>query len=100
MKEGSHAIRRHRVGRGARHRRFGLSYAQQTIKGKVAAVDKAAGKMSIQIAGTSGAGASTAPTPFRVQDALLFNAVKQGDQVTVTTKTIDGTPTITSIKMQ
>ena len=78
----------------------GLSYAQQTIKGKIAAVDKAAGKISIQIAGTTGTGASTAPTPFKVQDPLLFNAVKQGDQVTVTTKTIDGTPTITSIKMQ
>jgi Cu/Ag efflux protein CusF len=78
----------------------GLSYAQQTISGKVAAVDKTAGKISIQIAGTSGAGASTAPTPFKVQDPLLFNAVKQGDEVTVTTQTIDGTPTIISVKKQ
>ena len=78
----------------------GLSYAQQTITGKVAVVDKAAGKISIQIAGTTGTGASTAPTPFKVQDAPLFNAVKQGDQVTVTTKTINGVATITSIKMQ
>ncbi len=46
----------------------GLSYAQETIKGKVASVDEAGGKISIQISGTSGAGASTAPTVFKVQD--------------------------------
>ena len=76
----------------------GVSYAQQTIEGKVAAVDKAAGKISLQIAGTSGADASTAPTPFKVQDPLLFNAVKQGDEVSVTTQTVNGVVTITGLK--
>jgi Cu/Ag efflux protein CusF len=86
----------------------GLSYAQQTIKGKVAAVDKAAGKISIQIAGTSGtAGSGTtnvdatvAPTPFKVQDPLLFNAVKIGDRVSVTTETVNGQPVIKSLKKE
>jgi len=80
-----------------------LAYAQQTIKGKVAAVDKAAGTISIQIAGTaatSGAGATTAPTPFKVQDPQLFNAVKQGDEVSVTTKIVNGAPTIVSVKKE
>ena len=55
----------------------GLSYAQQTIKGKIAAIDKAAGKISIQIAGTAGtagsgttnADATVAPTPFKVRQS-------------------------------
>ena len=76
----------------------GLSYAQQSIKGKVAAIDKAAGKVLIQIAGTSGAGVSTAPTPFKVADPLLFNAIKQGDEVSVTTENVNGVPTIKSLK--
>ena len=80
-----------------------LALAQQTIKGKVAAVDKAAGKISIQIAGTaatSGTGATTAPTSFKVQDALLFNAIKQGDEVSATTKIVDGVATIVSLKRE
>lgn len=81
----------------------GLSYAQQTIKGKVAAVDQAAGKISIQIAGTAGtagsgaAGATVAPTPFKVQDPLLFNAVKVGDRVSVTTENVNGVAMIKSL---
>ncbi len=78
----------------------GLAFAQQTITGKVTSVDQAGGKISIQISGTSGAGASTAPTPFKVQDALLFNAVKPGDQVSVTTENVNGVPTIKSLKKE
>jgi len=85
----------------------GLSYAQQTIKGKVAAVDEAAGKISIQIAGTAGTAgsgahtdATVAPTPFKVQDPLLFNAVKVGDQVSVTTENVNGVATIKSLNKE
>ncbi|HEY1473373.1 MAG TPA: copper-binding protein [Pseudolabrys sp.] len=78
----------------------GLSYAQETIKGKVAAVDEPGGKIAIQINGTSGAGASMAPTSFKVQDALLFNAVKPGDQVVITTENVNGVPTIKSLQKE
>jgi Cu/Ag efflux protein CusF len=78
----------------------GLSYAQETINGKVASVDEAGGKISIQIGGTSGAGASTSPTVFKVQDGLLFNAIKPGDQVSVTTENVNGVPTIKSLKKE
>jgi Cu/Ag efflux protein CusF len=78
----------------------GLSYAQETINGKVASVDEAGGKISIQISGTSGAGASTAPTVFKVQDGLLFNAIKPGDQVSVTTENVNGVPTIKGLKKE
>jgi Cu/Ag efflux protein CusF len=35
-----------------------------------------------------------------VQDALLFNAVKIGDQVSVTTETVNGVATIKSLKKE
>jgi Cu/Ag efflux protein CusF len=78
----------------------GLCYAQETIKGKVTNVDEAGGKIAIQISGTSGAGASMAPTQFKVQDALIFKAVKPGDQVSITTENVNGVPTIKSLKKQ
>ncbi len=81
----------------------GLSYAQQTIKGKVASIDKAASKISIQLSGaaaTSGAAGPPAPTQFKVQDASIFNAIKLGDQVSLTTKTVNGVPTITSLNKE
>jgi Cu/Ag efflux protein CusF len=86
----------------------GVSYAQQTITGKVAIVDKAAGKISIQIAGTAGtAGSGTtnvdatvAPTPFKVSNPQLLDVVAKGDRVTVTTENVNGVSTIKSIKKE
>ena len=78
----------------------GLSYAQETIKGKVASIDQAGGKISIQISGTTGADATMAPTVFKVQDGLIFNAIKQGDQVSITTENVNGVPTIKSLKRE
>ena len=78
----------------------GLSYAQETIRGKVASVDEATGKISIQISGTTGAGASIAPTQFKVQDGLMFNAIKQGDKVSITSENVNGMPTIKSLKKE
>jgi Cu/Ag efflux protein CusF len=86
----------------------GLALAQQTIRGKVAAVDKATGKISIQIAGTAGtagsgttdADATVAPTPFKVGNPQLLNAVAKGDRVTVTTETVNGAATIVSVKKE
>ena len=78
----------------------GLSYAQETIRGKDASVDEATGKISIQISGTTGAGASMAPTQFKVQDGLIFNAIKPGNQVSITTENVNGVPTIKSLKKE
>ena len=78
----------------------GFAHAQQTIKGKVAAVDKAAGRSLIQIAGTaatSGTGAATAPTSFKVADPQLLNGIDKGDRVTVTTESVNGTATVKSL---
>jgi Cu/Ag efflux protein CusF len=84
----------------------GLAHAQQTIKGKVAAIDKATGKISIQIAGTTGtagsgvANATVAPTPFKVANPQLLDAVAKGDRVTVTTENLNGVATIKSLKKE
>jgi Cu/Ag efflux protein CusF len=57
--------------------------AQETLKGEVATVDEASGKIGIKVAGTVGSSDATAPTSFKVGDGLVFNAVKPGDKVSI-----------------
>jgi Cu/Ag efflux protein CusF len=57
--------------------------AQETLKGEVATVDAASGKIDIRLSGTVGSGDKTAPTRFKVEDGLVFNAVKPGDKVSI-----------------
>ena len=61
----------------------GAVYAQDTLKGEVAAVDEASGKIDIRLSGTVGSGDKTDPTRFKVEDGLVFNAVKPGDKVSI-----------------
>ena len=49
-------------------------YAQDTLKGEVATVDEASGKIGIKLSGTVGLGDATGPTIFKVEDGLVFNA--------------------------
>jgi Cu(I)/Ag(I) efflux system protein CusF len=73
----------------------GAVYAQEAMKGEIAAVSEATGKISIkQNPGTVGSGSTAAATEFKVQDGLLFNAVKPGDKVTFTAESVDGVMTI------
>ncbi len=58
-------------------------YAQEALKGEVATVDEASGKIGIKLSGTVGSGDKTSPTNFKVQDGLVFNAVKPGDKVSI-----------------
>src|ERR1700693_5619971 len=57
------------------------SGTSETLKGEVATVDEASGKISIKLSSTVG---STTPTYFKVQDGLVFNVVKPGDKVSFT----------------
>jgi Cu/Ag efflux protein CusF len=57
--------------------------AQETLKGEVAIVDEASGKIGVKLSGTVGSSDTTAPTSFKVQDGLIFNAVKPGDKVSI-----------------
>ena len=70
------------------------AYAQEAMKGEVATVDEASGKIGIKLNGTVGSGDATAPTQFKAQDGLLFNAVKPGDKVSFTAENVGGVMTI------
>ena len=58
-------------------------FAQDTLQGVVATVDEASGKIGIKLSGTVGSGDATTPTSFKVEDGLVFNAVKPGDKVSI-----------------
>jgi Cu/Ag efflux protein CusF len=73
------------------------AYAQEPLKGKIVTVDKASKKIGIQLSGTVGSSDTTAPTPFKVQDARMFNSVKPGDKVSFTAEREDGTMIIKEI---
>jgi len=70
------------------------AYAQEALKGEVAKVDEVSGTISIKFSGTVGSSDTTTPTPFKVQDALIFNAVRPGDKVTFTAERVGEVMTI------
>src|SRR6476660_7402226 len=65
-------------------------YAQEALKGEVVTVDKASKRIRIKLSGTVGSSDATAPTPFKVQDARMFDAVKPGDKVSFIAERDDG----------
>ena len=71
--------------------------AQEVLKGEVVKVDKASKRIRIKLSGTVGSSDATAPTPFKVQDARMFDAVKPGDKVSFTAEREDGVMTIKKI---
>ena len=76
--------------------------AQQAQSGLVSKVDEANGKITIQQTqgGTVGATTGGAASDFKVQDGLMFNALKEGDQVVFTATEIGGVKTITKLEKQ
>ena len=74
--------------------------AQQSMTGTISKVDEAAGKIAIQQtqAGTTGASTGGTAEEFKVQDGLLFNAVKPGDKVAVTVTDVGGVKTVTKLE--
>jgi Cu/Ag efflux protein CusF len=76
--------------------------AQQSMTGTISKVDEANGKIALQQTqgGTVGASSSGAAEEFKVQDGLVFNAVKPGDKVAVTVTEVGGVRTITKLEKQ
>jgi Cu/Ag efflux protein CusF len=72
-------------------------FAQQAMQGRVARIDQAAGKVAIQLDGTTGAAGATAPTQFKLKDPALIGALKPGDHVSFTSENVNGVPTIGSL---
>jgi Cu/Ag efflux protein CusF len=77
-------------------------FAQQSMTGTISKVDEAGGKISIQQtqSGTVGASSSGAADEYKVQDGLVFNAVKPGDKVSFTVTENGGAKTITRLEKQ
>lgn len=60
------------------------AFAQETLKGEVATIDEASGKIGIRMTGTVGSSDVTAPTSFKVADGLVFNAAERvGDEMII-----------------
>jgi Cu/Ag efflux protein CusF len=78
----------------------GAAFAQETLKGEIVTVDEASGKISIKLNGTVGTSDATAPTPFKVEDGLIFNAVKPGDKVSFTAENVAGVMTIKKLTIE
>ena len=74
------------------------TFAQEALKGEITAVDEASGKIGIKLSGTVGSSDATAPTSFKVQDELIFNAVKPGDKVSFTAERVGDEMIIKDIK--
>jgi Cu/Ag efflux protein CusF len=75
--------------------------AQQVRHGSVSKIDEPNGTITIRqtpdgTVGTSNAASSN----FKVQDGLLFNALRAGDKVTFTVDDINGAKTITKLQQE
>jgi Cu/Ag efflux protein CusF len=76
--------------------------AQQSMTGTISKVDEPAGKIAIQQTqgGTVGTNSTAPAEEFKVQDGLVFNAVKPGDKVSATVSDVGGVKTITKLEKQ
>jgi Cu/Ag efflux protein CusF len=76
--------------------------AQQSLTGTITKVDEPNGKVTIQQtqSGTVGANSGGATEDFKVQDGLMFNALKAGDRVVFTANETGGVKTLTKIEKQ
>jgi Cu/Ag efflux protein CusF len=74
--------------------------AQPAQEGSIANIDEPKGTITILLApsGTVGANGANSTQDFRLQDGLLFNALRYGDKVTFTTAIVNGAKTITSLE--
>ena len=66
---------------------------QETLRGMVTGIDERNDLITLRLA-------SDASADFRVQDGLLFNAVRYGDQVEITVENIEGAKTIVGLKRE
>lgn len=68
--------------------------AQESLRGEVTSVDEGSGKISVKLSGTVGSNDTTAPTSFKIQDGLVFNAVKPGDKISIVVERVGDDMTI------
>jgi hypothetical protein len=67
------------------------SLPRETLRGMITGIDQRNDSITLRLA-------SDANADFKVQDGLLFDAVRDGDQVEITVENIDGARTIVGLK--
>lgn len=74
--------------------------AQQVQQGSIANIDEPKGTITILLtpSGTVGTNGANSTQDFRLQDGLLFNALRYGDKVTFTWSVVNEAKTITSLE--
>ena len=65
--------------------------SHEVLQGMITAVDQSNDRISVRLA-------SGPVTDFKVQDGLIFNAVRYGDQVEITVESIEGAKTIVGLR--
>jgi protein-tyrosine-phosphatase len=70
---------------------------QETLRGVVAGMDERNDKITVRLSLSSG---NDVTSDFMVQDGLIFNAVRYGDQIAFTVETINGAKTITRLEKE
>jgi Cu/Ag efflux protein CusF len=65
--------------------------SQEVLQGMITAVDQSNDRITVRLS-------SGVVADFRVQDGLIFNAVRYGDQVEMTVESIEGAQTIVGLR--
>jgi protein-tyrosine-phosphatase len=66
---------------------------QETLRGIVTGIDERNDRVTLRLA-------KEASSEFKVQDALVFNAVRDGDRVEITVENIEGARTIVALRKE
>jgi len=74
--------------------------AQESRVGTISRLDEANGTIAISEAqsGTVGSSAGSPPQTYKLQDGLMFNALKEGDSISFTVEEIGGVKTVTKVQ--
>lgn len=67
--------------------------SRETLRGAIIGIDEQHDRITLRLSKENAA-------DFKVQDGLLFNAVRFGDQVEITVETIDGAKTIVGLRSE
>jgi Cu/Ag efflux protein CusF len=78
----------------------GQSGSLERLSGEVVTVDEASGTVGIKLNETVGSGDRTAATTFKVQDGLVFNAIKPGEKVSFGVERVGGELRITDLRKE
>ena len=76
--------------------------AQESRHGTISRLDEANGTIAISEAqaGTTGSSAGSPWQEYKLQDGLLFNALKEGDNISFTVEEKGGVKTVTKLQKQ